>query len=292
MKDLKNKISGFLFVLSATVLFTAGQSLIKVSAVDVSVYHIIFWRGVIGIIVLLIIPLSRGSFMSAVKRLEKKHIIWLLFRGISGAVSMVLFFTALSMADLGEVGAFININPIFTVLFAAVLINEKPGLNVLLAVIIAVSGVFLIRNPFVSGFSTVHIIIFITAVLFGFAFTCIKKLKTWGVESWLVVLVFTAISFLVSVPGMLLTLEAYTLELFVYLVLVGIFTTVGQVFLTQSGKYIKAHSISIIALISVFEMMISGYLFFDEVITLQKVAGGLFIVAASVMVLLFRNKKA
>jgi drug/metabolite transporter (DMT)-like permease len=291
MKGIKQKISGFLLVISATVIFTAGQTLIKMTACDISVFHIIFWRGVVGVIALIIIPMSKGSLVPAFKKLKKGHTIWLLLRGFFGAACMILFFTSLSMADLGEVGAFININPLFTVIFAAVFIKERHSLTAWLAVFTAIIGVFLIRNPFIQGFTAVHILLLATAVLLGFTFICINKLKTQGVESWLIVLVFTGISLIVSIPGMLIFHSPYTKELFLYLILIGLFTTAGQVLLTHSGKYIKAHSISIIALFSVFEMMMAGYLFFNEVITIQKIAGGLFIITASVLVILFQSKK-
>jgi drug/metabolite transporter (DMT)-like permease len=215
--------------------------------------------------------------------MNSKIVKWLIIRGIAGASAMFFYITALSLNDLGEVGSLSNLNPIFTVFIAYIILKEKFNSKVFLAILIALIGVFMIRNPFTQSFSISHIFILIATGMMSFGTVINRKLKLMGVESWIIVTSFLFFGSLIFLPKYLIDNPSYTLQSYAYIIIAGVLMTTGHYFLTSAARYIESKNISIIGLLSVFEFMFLGYFIFGEELTEYKFLGGALIIISAVI---------
>jgi drug/metabolite transporter (DMT)-like permease len=65
-------------------------------------------------------------------------------RGLSGGIVVVLYFLALARIPAGEAGLLYNLFPVFAVGMSAVAFGERPTVHLLLALLVATSGVVLV----------------------------------------------------------------------------------------------------------------------------------------------------
>ncbi len=288
---------GIILQLSSTFFFTASSAFIK-SASEISThvnsFHLMFWRSVIGLIIVLLIGLKRKRFFASFRELKKVTGFWLVIRGFIGGITMLSIFTAISIGgDLGEVGALHKLSPIFAAVFAVFILKESLNIKLLFPIAIAITGVFFIRNPFTTSFGLEHILILFGAMGTGFILNVIRKLRIYGVESWLIVAVLLVSSLLISAPKVIIDKPIYPLEALLFMIGAGVSSTVAQLLVTSASRYLQAKISSILSLLSVFEFMIIGYLIFSEDVNSYKVTGGILIVISSAITILIsisRNK--
>ncbi len=287
------KIIGIIFVILSTFCFTVGQSFIKLSSEEINPIHLMFWRSFSGLLLLIIFSLIQGKIKLSFKEMNNKKIKWLFIRGLAGASAMFFYITALSLNDLGEVGSLSNLNPIFTVFIAYIILKERFNSKVWLAIAIALVGVFMIRNPFTQNFSISHIFILIATAMMSLGNVTNRKLKLMGVESWIIVASFLLFGSLIFFPKLLLDRPSYSLQSYAYIITAGILMTTGHYFLTSAARYIESKNISIIGLLSVFEFIFLGYFIFGEELTEIKFLGGVLIILSAIIVIrmgLMNNK--
>ncbi len=276
-------LTGILLVITSTFMFTVGQVFIKFLSSEIPITHIIFWRCLSGLIILFFLALGKKRLLPAFWELSRRSGLWLVFRGIVGTAVMFSFFIAISLADLGDVGALVNISPVFAVTFAWVFLGEKLHNLMWISLGLAVSGVLLISNPFGGMFSLAYILLILAASGHGFTLTTIKKLNDFGVDRWLIVAPFMSLGALISLPFLFIHPRDYSLKILLFLLAMGVTTTTGQLLLTASAKYLRVQTISILNLMTIFELMFLGYLFFHEEINPAKLFGGIIIFTASVL---------
>ncbi len=278
---LKQKIIAIIAVLLSTLVFTTNSSLVKEVSHEADTFHIIFWRSIVGFLIVLPIAVIKKEFRKTIKKLDKNLIKWLIIRGVIGSIGMLTTFAAVSFGDLGEVGALQRISPIFTIILAYFLLKEEINYKIIFAVILAITGVFFVRNPFVIGFTASHILVFISAFAIGFVSVCVRKLRSSGLEVWIVISVLLLTTFFISFPKIIIDEKWYTTRTFLFLLAIGVVSTLFQLLITFSHKYLLARTVSIIGLLAVFEMMTAGFLFFGEEISPYKVIGAILIVFSS-----------
>jgi drug/metabolite transporter (DMT)-like permease len=291
INNTSNKtLLGIILQLSSTFFFTASSAFIK-SASEISThvdsFHLMFWRSVIGLMIVLIIGLKRKRFFASFRELKKVTGLWLIVRGFIGGITMLSIFTAISIGgDLGEVGALHKLSPIFAAVFSVFILKESLNIKILFPIAIAITGVFFIRNPFTASFGLEHVLILFGALGTGFILNVIRKLRIYGVESWLIVAVLLVSSLVISAPKVIIDKPNYPLEAFLFMIGAGVASTVAQLLVTSASRYLQAKISSILSLLSVFEFMIIGHLIFSEDIGLYKVIGGILIVVSSAITIL------
>lgn len=232
--------------------------------------------------IVLCLGLSGKRFFASFRELRKVTGWWLFTRGFIGGITMLCIFSAISTGgDLGEVGALHKLSPIFAAVFAIFILKERLNIKILIPITIAIVGVFFIRNPLTSGFGLPHILILFGAMGTGFILNVIRKLRIYGVESWLIVAALLVSSLVISAPKVIIDKPVYPLNAFLFMVGAGIASTVAQLLVTTASRYLQAKISSILSLLSVFELMIIGNLVFSELITEYKVIGGSLIVISS-----------
>jgi drug/metabolite transporter (DMT)-like permease len=295
MKQSKGSvITGIILMVIATIFFTLGQVFVKYAIQGIDFFHMIFWRALINLLVVLFIGLINiNRFVTQFKTLNVESTRWLILNGIFGAIAMISTFLAVTLGELGEVGAITNTKPIFVVILAYIILKEELNYKIWIALIIALAGVFMIKNPFSSSFDCIPFIVMIIATLsMSLQAVSIRKLRLLKIDTWIIVGSFVFLGTVVLLPKVLWEgVSEYTTTGIVYSIMTGIMLSIAHILMTSSAKYIPAKMISILGLLGVFEMMFFGTLLFDEEPELIKILGGNLIVISSVLTILFAMKK-
>lgn len=190
---------------------------------------------------------------------------WLLIRGTAGMIALTLFFYTIHTLPIAISSILQYLAPIFTLLFATIWLKEKIKWLQWMCIGIALSGVFIIgigKNTAenihilhtISNFKWI-IIGVISAIFSGLAYVSVVKLKTTE-QPLHVVIAFP----MVSLPIMAIwTYFDFVIPIgieWIYLILLGVFTQIAQVFMT------KAFMFGDVAIVSPFQYLGSIYAIF------------------------------
>ena len=130
-----------IYVLITAVLFVTLEPVSKLIANDVNPYAITFWRFIIGSIVLL--PLAVTKIKKEKISIKLKDFAIMTLLGILFiCISMISLQVGVKKADAPSIIAIIfSSNSVFTILFAMLILKEKPNKNKIIALILGVIGV-------------------------------------------------------------------------------------------------------------------------------------------------------
>ena len=183
--------------------------------------------------------------------------LWL--RSISGSLSMVCTFYALTHLPPSDVLVITNSFPIWVALFSWPAFGERPTLGVWAAVLCGVVGVAVTQKAEFSRFELAHYSAVFASVFTAVAMMGLNRLK--GIPSLAVVAHFSAVSLLVCgacyfvFPRPLGNEKLTELRVLFDLLMVGATATVGQVFLTKAFKGGAATKVSVVGLSQVVMVM-------------------------------------
>lgn len=219
------------------------------------------------------------SFLLSYLMLKKQKVsVWgnnkkyLLFRGMSGAVALILFYETLQHIPLASAVTIGFLAPIFTTLLGVIIIREKVYPLQWLFFLAAFGGVVMVQG-FDSRIAPVYFIIGIIATFFsGLAQNFIRKLNT---KEHPLVIIFYFPLITTPITGIY---SAFHWEMpqgwdWVILISIGLFTQFAQFFMTKSIQMEELSKVSIIRYLGIVYALIFGYVFFDETYNILAYAG-------------------
>ena len=133
---------GVLIYVASGLVFIAADTLTKFLVTDASVVDVVFGRHLSAFVVVLLIAGRRGP-----RRLLRTRRPGLqLIRGAAMFATTVIFFLSLSLLPIGTVSALSNSNPLFVLLLAGPLLQEKVPRVAILGSVIGFAGVLAITG--------------------------------------------------------------------------------------------------------------------------------------------------
>ena len=282
---------GITLKLCSVILFVVMSSLIKAASDAVPPGQAVFFRSLFAIPVILTWLAVRGDLRTGLRVTSPMGHFW---RGFVGTAAMGLMFAGLGLLPLPEVTALGYTAPLLTVVFAAMFLDERVGLFRIGAVALGLVGVLIVLAPRLSTLTgeTVQTTQAVGAVMVLMGATCaalaqiyIRKLVATEQTS-AIVFYFSATSTLLSlltipfgwtIPGGTET---------VYLILAGLIGGIAQIFLTSAYRFADASVIAPFDYASMLFAIVIGYFIFDEVPTVQMLAGAALIVLAGIVIIL------
>lgn len=184
--------------------------------------------------------------------------LWL--RSVSGSLSMVCTFYALTHLPPSDVLVITNSFPIWVALFSWPAFGERPTLGVLAAVLCGVAGVAVTQKATVGvEFGLAHYAAVFASIFTAVAMMGLNRLK--GIPSLAVVVHFSAVSLFVCgacyfvFPRTVGNDKLAEWRVMFDLLMVGATATVGQVFLTKAFKGGAATKVSVVGLSQVVMVM-------------------------------------
>jgi len=251
---LKRIDIGVLYMLLAALISALNGAIAKVLTQDISALEVVFFRNLIGI--LLIVYALRHT----PPKLSGGKIHLLILRGFLGFSAMILFFYTIMTIPLAEAITLNKTSPFFGTIIAFYILKEHVSIVTLFALVLGFLGIVFITKPTGMIISYEHFLGILGGFFAAAAYTTIKKIKD-VYDARVIVLSFVGIGTIV--PAILFLISPYVNapqslsflfpefilpnELIIWLLIVfmALISTLSQWLLT------KAYSSSSIAIIGV-----------------------------------------
>mgnify|MGYP001440469225 FL=1 len=242
---------------------------------------------------------SLGSLLITLFFLNKKRVpIFgnnkkvLLARGLFGTIGLCLFFITLQNIPLAGAVTIQYLSPVFTALFAVLILRERVKKKQWLFFSFAFIGVCLLKGFDVSGqLSYCFVLVGVVSACFsGLAYNCIRHLRTS--ESTLVVVFYFPLvaTPLMGVLSLFNWVKPEGTDWF-YIIALGIVTQVAQVFMTKGIQSDSAGNIMTYKYVGVVFAFIYGYFIFKETYSFLSVFGIFLLLSGVILNAVFKNQQ-
>ncbi|TWX68901.1 DMT family transporter [Colwellia demingiae] len=228
---------------------------------------------------------------------RKKISLWghnktlLIARGTVGSFALMFVYYAVTTLPLAEATVLQYLHPVFTAVLAVFFLKETIQRSTITCIAISLLGLFIIIQPNLQLDSIVHYPwISIGSAVMGalgsaIAYVIIKKLTKTD-DSSVIIFYFPLIAFPISMIMLGSDFVMPSLAATGLLILVGIFTQVGQVGLTKALHSADANKATAYAYVQVLFSVFIGWAYFSEVpMATTIMGGGLIMVGALINVL-------
>ena len=289
---MENQVSkGIKYMLLASLLFAFMGAAAKELSDSMSSVEVVFFRNVFGVFFILI-----SIYNSPLKQLGGKF--WLLtFRGVAGFVALLFFFYNISQISLGEAMTFSKTSTIFTAVLAYIFLKEKLGLKGWIGVFIGFIGIIFITEFDGSSLEKTDYLGILSGVGAAFAYTSVRELRKFY-DTRAIVLSFMAIGtigpIILMIIGsfysnpnldfMLGTSIMPEINDWFYIILLGIFSTYAQIYMTKAYSFAKAGIIGTISYSNIVFSIILGLILGDSFPSALIIFGILLIVFSGFLV--------
>ncbi|MGV2987663.1 DMT family transporter [Vibrio sp. E150_011] len=274
---------GVRFMVLSALGFALMSACVKyVSSYGLPVFEIVAARALVSLII------SYGD----VKR--KGISIWgnnkklLLARGMVGTMALMCVYYSITTLPLAEATILQYTHPVFTALLAFLFLKERVQFSTIVCILLCLLGLYVMVYPTLgaSGSSELPLFNVGIAILGAFgsaiAYVIVKKLSVTE-DSSVIIFYFP----LVALPlSLLLIGDNFVmpdLTLTFLLILVGIFTQIGQLGLTKAMQTQAAGKASAYAYVQIVFSIILGVIVFNESPSGWTYAGGILIVVGALI---------
>ena len=212
----------------------------------------------------------------------------LIVRGAIGSVALLCVYVALTELPLASATVLQYTYPTFTALLAWLMLGERIGRRVLLAVLLGWSGVLLVARPAaimgsVASLAGPAVLIAVAgAFCTALAYVSVRSLAR-SEHPLVIVFYFPLVALPLSLPLVLLNPVLPTPLELLWLLGVGVFTQLGQVFLTSSLVALPAARATAISYVQVAFAGLWGWLLFGEALDGWTVTGAALVLAATLI---------
>lgn len=247
----------------------------------VSAFQKAFFRNVIAVAIAAAVFFRRGARVDSVPL----RAAWLPLaaRCVFGSVGIFANFYALGVIPIGEAMTLNKTAPFFTVVFSWLILRERASLRQILFMVVAFSGAALVMKPGFNASGSLAALLGLAGGLgAGAAYASVRKLGLIGVDSALIILVFSAFSTLASVPFMLGGIDPMTPAQIAIMLAAGASAALGQFGVTLAYRYAPPKSIAVYDYTNVIFTAMLGFCFFGQIPDLLSVAGFAIILIAAV----------
>jgi drug/metabolite transporter (DMT)-like permease len=273
-----NPVRGALLVSGAALMFASMGGLIRVASAQMPNEQVVFFRNLLGLLVLVPILWQRGGRIELKTAYPGLHLV----RSLFGLAAMYCFFHALSVLPLADAVLLNFTAPLFIPFVAMLWLGEGVSGRLWAAIVIGFSGVLLILKPGSGLYGGAALIGLASGAFAAVAMVSLRKLS--ATEPPLrVVVYYGVICTLVSCVPMLLSWQAFEPRLLLMLAAAGGFATMGQYLLSRGYGCAPAAQIAPFTYTSVVFAAVYGWLFWQELPGWTSVAGTLLVVVAGVL---------
>ena len=264
-------LAGPLFMLSAALLFTVLNLIVKTLNPVFTVWHIGFFRFFGGLVMILVIfGRHHNPFMGNNTRL-------LIIRGCVGSVAFISLITAVKMLPLSTALVIFYSFPAFSAVFAYIIYGEKIGKLEIACIILVMVGVGTLFDFMLGGTFFGQVIALFGAMFAGLTVTLIRSLREKN-GPVIIYLYFCTMGVLVTAPKFIMTpiLPGTPLE---WVMVLGIvFTSLtAQLLMNQGFFYCKGWEGGVFMSSEVIFTGIVGIVFLGDPVTLRFWVGGILI---------------
>lgn len=276
--------SGVRYMLVSTLFFSLMNVCIKLLA-HIPAVEIILFRSLISLIICW--ALLRRAHVN----IWGSNHGWLIARGATGAIALMLFFNTLQHIPLATAATVQYMSPIFTAILGTFMVQERVKPWQWLFFLVSFGGILIIEGGAAQVDSFYLWIGVLSSLFSGLAYTIIRKLNTR--EHPLVIIFYFP---LVTIP----IVGTYSLFNWVQpegwdwvlLVAVGLLTQLGQYYMTLSYQTEEISKVANLNYIGIIYALILGYFLFGEAFDFLTYAGMVLVLLGVYLNLRFKRRQA
>ncbi|HFQ5325806.1 TPA: DMT family transporter [Vibrio vulnificus] len=284
---LSNLKSAFPLGVRYMILSALGFALMSASVKYVSVhgiplFEIVAARALVSLIISYLDVKRKGiSVWGNNKR-------WLFARGAVGTLALMCVYYAVTALPLAEATILQYVHPVFTALLAVLFLKERVQPATLACIVLCLLGVFTMVYPSfdASGVGELPMVSVGIALLGAFgssiAYVIVRKLSRTE-DSSVIIFYFPLVALPVSAMLIGDDFVVPDVALILVLILVGIFTQIGQFGLTKAMQTQTAGNASAYSYVQIVFSALLGVVLFNEVPSIWTLLGGSLIVIGALI---------
>jgi RarD protein len=218
-----------------------------------------------------------------------KHPVLLLTSGVLLTFHWVMFLKALNNLSIGDAEFITYLAPVLVAVLAPLLLKEKLEGATVMALLLALAGMYLISLTGQAGESglksTGLLYALIAAISYAFLLIMLKKLRE-DTPTLTITFYQTAVNAALLLPFCAFRYFPVSTRGWASLLILGtVHTALAGLVYVYAVKKVKAQHVGVIAYLEPLSAMVFGLIFLGEQPGWQDLAGGLLIIAAGAMVL-------
>jgi len=277
-------ILGILFMILSQFSFSLNDSLVKLIVIEssnqLSLLNTIFIRGLFTTLVILLY----------IKIVERKNLITIVSqipyhkRGLYEVLTAICFLSGLILLPFAEVYTLLMTNPLFVTLFAFLFLKEKVGVRRWIAITVGFIGVLIVINPNKVDFNFLYILPIMAAI-----FLTIRDIKTKNIandnNSFEIIFITSLLMTVFSGFGSLFSEFSLEFKSLFKIILASIFLSIAYLLSVLTVFYAPLSLTSSARYSVIIFGIFFGYIFFDELPTINMIIGALFIIFSGLFVI-------
>lgn len=278
-------LTGLLLLSVSAFLFASMGVLIRLASETVDNPTVVFFRNLVGLLVLLPFFLVKG-----VHHLKTERIWMHTWRSLVGLLAMYGFFYAIAHLKLSNAMVFTYSSPIFIPLVAWLFLKEKMTGLMWLAAAIGLCGVLLVAKPDQALFNLLSAIGLASSFLAAMAFVTVRAMSNSEPASR-IVFYFCLIGTLISATPMFWLWRPYQPRELLLLASAGVLATISQLFLSTAYRYAPAGQIGPANYLAIIFAGFWAALIWQEYPDLTSLIGMVVILVALILCMPYWQKK-
>ena len=283
-KNISDRNKGIMFIILSAFGFAVMSAFIKLSG-DLPSFQKTFFRNLVScIIAFLLILKHKESFFG-----KKENQKILILRSIFGTLGIILNYYAIDKLVLSDANMLNKLSPFFVIIFCAIFLKEKIKPNQAIAVGVAFVGALFIIKPSFNFDMIPSTAGIMGAIFAAAAYTCLRVLGSKE-KFYTVVFYFSLFSTISILPFTIVVYKSMTITQLIYLILAGVFASIGQFGITLAYKYAPAKEISIFDYSNIIFSAIISIVLFSAIPDIFSIIGYIIIFGASYYMFLYNKK--
>ena len=277
---------GALLMLAACLAFAAAGALIKQVAATLPNEVVVFFRNLIGLLVLAPWFVGRGPRYFATRH-AGSHFL----RAFTGLIAMYCYFYAIANMPLAEAVLLNYTAPLFIPLVALFWLGEPFKPRLWWPILIGFAGIGFILKPGSSLLAPVAVIGLAAGIFSALSMVGIRRLTNTE-PATRVVFYFGLFSTLASAVPLAWRWQTPPMELWFSLFLVGVLSTAGQVLITRAYACAPAAQVGPFLYAIVVFAGLLGWALWSEIPDGLSLAGAVLVIAAGVLTIRLGGRAA
>lgn len=271
-----NRSKGITLIILSAFGFAVMNAFVKLAG-DLPTFQKAFFRNVVAALITLFF-IAKNHESCVGKKSSQKLLI---LRSTLGTFGILLnYYSIDKLAYLSDATMLNKLSPFATVIFASIFLKEKINKKQVISLIVAFIGALFIIRPSFSFDFLPGLIGALGGIFAGAAYTCLRPLGKME-KHYTIIFYFSTFSCLVMLPFMIIGYESMTILQLVYLLLAGVFASLGQFGITLAYKYAPAKEISIFDYTNIIFTAVLSIVIFSAVPDYISITGYIIIFVAS-----------
>lgn len=275
LNNFSNRMKGIICIILSALGLAITNALVKLSGNIPGTQKLLF-KSIATIVIASFIVLKKKENFLGSKGTRR----YLVARAGFGTLGVLFNFYAIKRMVLSDANMLHKLSPFFIIIFSSLFLREKVKTNQFIAVIAAFIGsLFIIKPTF--GFIVFPALIGTLSALFdAIAYTFVRFLRGKEQPST-IVFFFSLFSIVTLAPIVIYSYKPMNNSQLIYLLLSGVFASLGQFGMTYALKFAPSREISIFDYTNIIFSAILGLIMFGVLPDIFSVIGYFIIFTAS-----------